>query len=178
MNATCKPSNPKGVRREPNKPPHSFDVIRTWHDFDRLSGRACILFNSGKQNLWRRFAELLLCNIVYPDRAANVELPFGRCAPMKRATAADKQRFERIAAMPCLVCGAPATLHHVTGFADRMGRAPRRHDRVVPLCPMHHQAVHDPFAKAPVSVERLGHRGFYQEHGIDLMAVAERLADG
>jgi hypothetical protein len=27
----------------------------------------------------------------------------------------------------------------------------------------------------PVSVEMLGHRGFYMEHGIDLMAEAERL---
>jgi hypothetical protein len=27
----------------------------------------------------------------------------------------------------------------------------------------------------PVSVERLGHRGFYQEHGIDLMKEAEAL---
>jgi hypothetical protein len=29
----------------------------------------------------------------------------------------------------------------------------------------------------PVSVERLGHRGFYQEHGVDLLAVAERLRE-
>lgn len=80
--------------------------------------------------------------------------------------------------MPCLVCGAASTIHHVTGYHDRMGRAPRREDRIVPLCPMHHQAVFDPYASAPVSVERLGHRGFFQEHGIDLMAEAERLANG
>jgi hypothetical protein len=58
-----------------------------------------------------------------------------------------------------------------------MGRVPRREDRIVPLCPMHHQAVYDPLASAPISVERLGHRGFFQEHGINLMAEAERLHD-
>ena len=97
---------------------------------------------------------------------------------MKQPTKADRERFDRIAAMGCLVCGGAATIHHVTGYADRMGRLTRRHDRVVPLCPMHHQAVFDPYASDPVSVERLNHRGFYDRHGIDLMAEAERLADG
>ncbi len=96
---------------------------------------------------------------------------------MKQPTKSDKERFDRIAALGCLVCGAAATIHHVTGYADRMGRLTRRHDRVVPLCPMHHQAVFDPYASDPVSVERLNHRGFYEKHGIDLMAEAERLAD-
>lgn len=91
---------------------------------------------------------------------------------------ADRERLNRIAELGCLVCGGPATIHHVTGYADRMGRAPRREDRVVPLCPMHHQAVHDPYASNPVSVERLNHRGFYEKHGIDLLAEAERLANG
>ena len=91
-------------------------------------------------------------------------------------TKADKARFDRIASMGCLVCGAPAEIHHVTGYADRIGRAPRRDDRVVPLCPMHHRAGCDPYASAPVSVERLGHRGFYQEHGLDLMVEAERIS--
>lgn len=95
----------------------------------------------------------------------------------KAPTKADRERFERIARMGCLVCGGAATIHHVTGYADRPGRVTRRHDRVVPLCPIHHQAVFDPYANAPVSVERLGHMGFYREHEIDLMAEAERLAD-
>jgi hypothetical protein len=72
----------------------------------------------------------------------------------------------------------PATIHHVTGYADRPGRLPRSHQRVVPLCPVHHQKVHDPLASDPVSVEGLGHRGFYAKHGIDLLAVAERLWEG
>lgn len=86
-----------------------------------------------------------------------------------------KEFHEFVRSLPCLVCGARSTLHHVTGYADRMGRLPRREDRVVPLCPMHHQKVHDPKASDPVSVEGLSHRGFFERHGIDLMAQAERL---
>jgi hypothetical protein len=95
----------------------------------------------------------------------------------KAPTMADKRHFARVVEQGCLVCASPATVHHVTGYADRMGRAPRRHDRVVGLCPMHHQAVFDPSASDPVSVERLGHQGFFLKHGIDLMAEAERLAN-
>ena len=80
--------------------------------------------------------------------------------------------FQKVSELPCLVCGRRATIHHVTGYADRMGRVSRRHDRVVPLCPTHHQIQWGPRE----SVEALGHRGFYQLHGIDLMAEAERLA--
>lgn len=95
----------------------------------------------------------------------------------KTPTKADRERFDRIAAMGCLVCKRPATIHHVTASIHG-GRLTRRHDRVVPLCPAHHQAVFDPFANDPVSVERLGHRGFYRKFGIDLLAEAERLANG
>lgn len=77
-----------------------------------------------------------------------------------------------IAALGCLVCGSPATVHHVTGYADRPGRISRDHWLVVPLCPAHHQ--HD-YGK--LSVERLGHQGFFECHGIDLYAEAMRLAD-
>jgi hypothetical protein len=97
---------------------------------------------------------------------------------MKRnPTAAEKRHMERIAQMPCLVCGGRATVHHVTASIHG-GRITRRHDRVVPLCPVHHQAVYDPFTSDPQSVERLGHRGFWLKHGIDLLAEAERLANG
>ena len=93
----------------------------------------------------------------------------------KPPTAAEKQFHAYVRGLPCLVCGASATLHHVTGYSDRMGRLPRREDRCAPLCPMHHQAVFDPYANDPVSVERLNHRGFFEKHGIDLMAEAERI---
>lgn len=102
-----------------------------------------------------------------------------RKQPMKRGrgkgpNAIEKRHWDRAASMGCCVCGGEATIHHVTGYADRMGRFPRSHKLVAPLCPVHHQAVFD-HASMPVSVERLGHQGFYQEHGIDLLALAERL---
>jgi len=91
----------------------------------------------------------------------------------KRApTAAEKRHMERIASLPCLVCGARATVHHVTASIHG-GRVSRRHDRTVPLCPVHHQIQHGPRE----SVEALGHGGFFKIHGIDLMAEAERLAN-
>lgn len=94
---------------------------------------------------------------------------------MGKATALEKRHMGAVAKLPCLVCGGAATVHHVTGYADRMGRITRSPRLVAPLCPMHHQAIHDPFASAPISVERLGHRGFFQEHGVDLLAEAKRL---
>lgn len=96
---------------------------------------------------------------------------------MKAPTKADRERFDRIVKLGCLVCGGAATIHHVTASIHG-GRLTRRHDRVVPLCPMHHQAVFDPYANAPVSVENLGHGGFWKKHGIDLLKEAERLANG
>jgi hypothetical protein len=94
----------------------------------------------------------------------------------KRAlTKQEKAYRDYVGRQPCLVCGGASTLHHVTGYADRMGRLARREDRIAPLCPMHHQKVHDPSARNPVSVEGLNHRGFFDKHGIDLMAEAERL---
>lgn len=76
---------------------------------------------------------------------------------------------DRIAALGCLVCGGPATIHHVTAPITG-GRVARSEQRIVPLCRAHHQ--HD-YGK--LSVERLGHAGFFRVHGIDLLAEAERL---
>ena len=90
---------------------------------------------------------------------------------MKLPTAAEKRHMARVASMPCLVCGGQATVHHVTGYADRIGRFSRSHQLVVPLCPYHHQIQWGPYQ----SVEALGHRGFYQEWGIDLLAEGKRL---
>lgn len=88
-----------------------------------------------------------------------------------KITAEEKRHLARVAEMPCLVCGGRSTVHHVTAYADRMGRVSRSHKRVTPLCPRHHQIQWGPHE----SVEALGHRGFYQVHGIDLMAEAERI---
>lgn len=87
-------------------------------------------------------------------------------------TAKERAHMERVAKLPCLVCGAwPVQLHHVSGSSHVMGRLPRSHELVVPLCPAHHQIQHGP----KESVEALGHRGFYKMHKIDLLAEAEFL---
>ena len=52
-----------------------------------------------------------------------------------------------------------------------MGRLPRSHRLVVPLAPEYHLIQWGPRK----SVEALGHRGFYREYGIDLLAEAQRL---
>lgn len=94
---------------------------------------------------------------------------------MKRPTAAEKRHMAKIAAMPCLVCGKwPVEVHHVVGYADRMGRAPKRSDRIIGLCAFHHRVDVGPFD----SVHALGHQAFCEAHGVDLMAEAERLWAG
>jgi hypothetical protein len=45
------------------------------------------------------------------------------------------------------------------------------------LCPPHHQKVFDPLASDPISVEGLGHQGFFEKYGIDLLAEAMQFAD-
>ena len=98
-----------------------------------------------------------------------------RKQPMKRSrkkgpTAAEQRHFERVATMGCCVCGDPATIHHVTASVEG-GRITRSHQRVAPLCPAHHQIQWGPRE----SVEALGHRGFFAEYGIDLLALADML---
>ena len=87
----------------------------------------------------------------------------------------ESQHMGQVAKMPCLVCGGPSTVHHVTGYADRIGRITRSHKCVVPLCAKHHQKVFDPVDADPVSVEGLGHQKFYEKHGKDLFAIGNRL---
>jgi hypothetical protein len=89
-----------------------------------------------------------------------------------KPTKAERAHMDRVAQLPCLVSGErPVTLHHVTGYADRMGRLSRSHRLVVPLAAGFHLIQHGPRE----SVEALGHRGFYKRHGVDLMAEALRL---
>lgn len=52
----------------------------------------------------------------------------------KAPTIAQKRRWDKIAAMGCLVCGGPATIHHLyTGAGGR-----KNHESVAPLCWEHH----------------------------------------
>lgn len=91
--------------------------------------------------------------------------PYRRKAP----TAAERRHLDRVAKMPCLVCGAASTVHHVT--SDGCQRLARVHCRITPLCPAHHMIQFGPKG----SVEALGHAGFTATYGIDLLAVADDL---
>ncbi len=94
----------------------------------------------------------------------------GKVAP----TAAERRHYDWVASLPCVACGVrPVTLHHPTAYADRIGRVSRSNRRVVPLCAPHHLIQHGP----KESVEALNHRGFYERHGVDLMAQATRLEE-
>ena len=91
---------------------------------------------------------------------------------MKPATALEKRHMERVAGLSCLVSGKrPVTVHHVTAYADRMGRFSRSHRLIVPLAAEYHLIQHGP----RISVEALGHRRFFERYGIDLFAEAQRL---
>jgi hypothetical protein len=91
---------------------------------------------------------------------------------------AEVRRFhDWVAEQGCLVSGEPATIHHVTGYADKPGRFSRSDWLVVPLAPRFHQKVFDPFANDPISVEGLSHQGFFDKYGIDLLAEATKLAE-
>jgi hypothetical protein len=93
-------------------------------------------------------------------------VPHGR---VKERPRKHPEHLARVATLPCLACGAwPVEVHHVVGYADKAGRATKRDDRVVPLCDRHHNG-------GPLAVHALSHRGFYREHGLDLMAEAVRL---
>lgn len=104
-----------------------------------------------------------------PDRIKQVRVkPKAGAGP----NAAERQHMDRVAALPCLVrgdCAGRVTLHHVS--SDGYKRIARSHQRVTPLCERHHQIQHGPRE----SVEALGHGGFTERYGIDLLAEADRL---
>jgi hypothetical protein len=90
----------------------------------------------------------------------------------KRPNRAEQLHMARVAGLPCLACGArPVCVHHVIGYADRPGRLSKDHRLVTPLCPRHHDVQHGPRE----AVHALGHRGFYDAYGIDLLAEARWL---
>ena len=95
--------------------------------------------------------------------------------PGERPDVLESQHMDRIAKMGCLVCNGRSTLHHVTGYADKMGRITRSHKCVVPLCAKHHQKIFDPLDSNPVSVEGLGHQKFFEKHGLDLFTIGNRM---
>jgi hypothetical protein len=78
----------------------------------------------------------------------------------------DSEHLEHVATLPCLVCGrAPSQAHHLR-FAQPRALGNKVSDEwVVPLCNLHHRALHD-----------TGKEGtWWRAHNIDAAAEAERL---
>jgi len=78
----------------------------------------------------------------------------------------DENYLEFVATLPCLVCGrAPSQAHHLR-FAQPRALGRKVSDEwVVPLCNLHHRALHDAGNE----------EAWWQEQGIDALAEAERL---
>ncbi len=85
-------------------------------------------------------------------------------AEPRRVRDAEHLRF--VASLPCLVCGrTPSHAHHLRFMQPRSMRSKVSDEWTVPLCLLHHRALHD------VGSEQT----WWAEHGIDAKAQAERL---
>ena len=71
---------------------------------------------------------------------------------------AGKRHLSRVAALPCVLCGAlPVERHHIR---EGQGAAQRAQDLLtVALCPDHH--------RGPNGLHGLGTRGFYTRYKLD-----------
>jgi len=78
----------------------------------------------------------------------------------------DQEHLERVAILPCLLCGrAPSHAHHLR-FAQLRALGSKVSDEwVVPLCNLHHRALHDAGNEEK----------WWREQGIDALAEAERM---
>ena len=78
----------------------------------------------------------------------------------KQPTKAEQAHMDAVARLGCLICGAPAEVHHLTTGAGMGQRADNY--TCVPLCPAHHRtgghgvAIH------------AGKRTWEQRHGTEL----------
>lgn len=55
---------------------------------------------------------------------------------MRSRSKAEKDHLDRVASLGCLICMAPAEVHHVTN--GTMGKKSSDYD-AIPLCPLHHR---------------------------------------
>lgn len=80
-------------------------------------------------------------------------------------TKAEREYLSRVAALGCIICGAPASIHHVRRYGET-----RKHSKIVPLCHSHHQGAE--------GIHTLGKREFerrYMTQDAMLAAVARSL---
>lgn len=83
-------------------------------------------------------------------------------------TAAEKRHLSKIAALGCIICGAPANIHHPRFACGMSQRASNW--LVIPLCPAHHQ--HGPFGHAVHN----GQQEFEKTYGTEAELLAKTIA--
>ncbi len=74
----------------------------------------------------------------------------------------EKAHLDAVARLGCLICRAPAEVHHVTTGAG-MGQRASHYD-TIPLCPRHHKATVGGLGEAI----HAGKRTWEQRHGTEL----------
>lgn len=72
-------------------------------------------------------------------RRAEGRVTHARMKPRAKAapTAEERKHLDRVAGLGCLICGSPASIHHLMTAPGKERR--RDHRYVVPLCREHHQ---------------------------------------
>ena len=68
---------------------------------------------------------------------------------------AEKAHHDLVASFGCMICGAPACVHHI-----RQNGEPRDHKKVIPLCHYHHQGAE--------GIHFLGKRVWYERYGHEM----------
>lgn len=81
-------------------------------------------------------------------------------------TAEEARHLKLVAGLGCLICGAPASVHHLMHAPGKERR--RDHRFVAPLCPIHHQGDEKDGAVHGLG----GEAQFYAHWGVDLVAWA------
>src|SRR5260221_11730125 len=101
------------------------------------------------------------------ERSITIRLPHGKAAfSVGRQRILEASHLQFVASLPCLVCGrTPSQAHHLK-FAQLRALASKSSDEwAVPLCLLHHRALHD------VGAEET----WWEERGIDAKGEAQRL---
>lgn len=88
---------------------------------------------------------------------------------MKAPNKAEKAHHARLREMGCLICHAPASIHH-----ERPMGAKTDHKLVLPLCPYHHQTEYGPQARHSMRREKF--EKIYEQplEGLTLIEWAKR----
>jgi hypothetical protein len=109
-------------------------------------------------------AKLIDQNGTDPALAGAVDKSMLAIAAPKRIR--DSEHLEYVATLPCLVCGrTPSQAHHLRFTQPRALGCKPSDEWGVPLCNLHHRALHDCGAEET----------WWRAHNIDAIAEAERL---